>query len=83
MSFLSIPLKKTYEVNMTDPIKSFISTQCKSAENNPFSEPSEDVNEAVVELNKLRNKAVVQPLDKHESSLEVLYRFDLLDWSTA
>lgn len=33
---------------------------------------------AVEELNKLRKSAVGRPLDKHESSLEVLLRYTIL-----
>jgi programmed cell death 6-interacting protein len=57
---------------LVEPLQAFITAQYKSDDKNPF---SEEGTEAVNEFNKLRYKAVIQPLDKHDSSLEVLYRY--------
>jgi len=69
VNFLSVPLKSTNEVDLYKPLKTYIDS---------LSELSEDVkseaNEGLLELNKLRNKACCQPLDKHQSSLDVITR---------
>nr|CAD2192849.1 unnamed protein product [Meloidogyne enterolobii] len=70
VNFLSVPLKSTNEVDLYKPLKTYIDS---------LSELSEDVkseaNEGLLELNKLRNKACCQPLDKHQSSLDVITRY--------
>lgn len=72
VNFLSVPLKSTNEVDLYKPLKTYIDS---------LSELSEDVrseaNEGLIELNKLRNRACCQPLDKHQSSLDVITRFCL------
>lgn len=66
--FLSFPLKKSYEVDLAGPLRSFISSTYST------SDEATD-GEAINEFNKLRSKACVQPLDRHDSSLEILYRY--------
>ena len=75
-AFLSIPLKRASDVSLKEPLTTFIRNQYTAATNNPFGTDGEgsDRAEAVNEFSKLRYKACVQPLDKHESSLEVLCR---------
>jgi programmed cell death 6-interacting protein len=69
VNFLSVPLKTTNEIDLYKPLKTYVDS---------LSELSEDVrmeaNEGLIELNKLRNRACCQPLDKHQSSLDVLTR---------
>lgn len=65
--FLSIPLKKSYEVDVAGPIRTFISSTYSTADM-----PTDY--DSINDFNKLRSKACVQPLDKHESSLDLLYR---------
>ncbi|KAL7069577.1 hypothetical protein ACQ4LE_011039 [Meloidogyne hapla] len=68
--FLSVPLKSTNEVDLYKPLKTYLDS---------LSELSEDVkseaNDGLIELNKLRNRACCQPLDKHQSSLDVITRY--------
>ncbi len=68
-SFLAIPLKRTSEVDLVAPLQSFIAATYSSTER-PL-----DAAEALNEFQKLRNKALCSPLDRHESSLETLYRY--------
>uniref|UniRef100_A0A914X123 BRO1 domain-containing protein n=1 Tax=Plectus sambesii TaxID=2011161 RepID=A0A914X123_9BILA len=69
-AFLCAPLKKTNEVDLSKPLRTFISSTFKTSDDG-----STESDEAVSEFNKLRNKAVMQPLDKHESSLDLLVRY--------
>ena len=69
-SFLTVPLKKTNEVDLAKPVRTFISSTYSTEET-----ASVEIEEAINELNKLRNKAVIQPLDNHESSLDLITRF--------
>ncbi|VDM96515.1 unnamed protein product [Thelazia callipaeda] len=70
MSFLAVPLKHTNEVDLTKPLMRFVENFYQSS-----SEVSSEIKEAVQELNKMRNKACNQPLDKHQSALDVLTRY--------
>lgn len=69
VQYLSVPLKQTNEVDFIGPLTSYI---------NSLTEISPDlkneINEAIIEFNKLRNRACIQPLDKHQSSLDLLTR---------
>ena len=66
--FVSVPTKRTWEVDLLKPLKSFIS--------DTYSGPdSDDLDQALNEFNKLRNSTISKANDKHESSLEVLYRY--------
>jgi len=66
--FLSVPLKRTWEVDLVKPLKTFISDTYSGSD-------SEDFDQALNEFNKLRNSTISKSIDKHESSLEVLYRW--------
>jgi BRO1-like domain len=65
--FISIPLKKTWEVDLIKPLKAFIANTYSSCN-------VEDYNQALAEFNKLRNNTIAKSVDKHESALEILYR---------
>jgi len=67
-TFLAIPMKKSYEVDMAGPIRTYISCTYSTTEM-----PTDF--EAINEFNKLRNKATIQIMDRHENSLELLYRY--------
>ncbi|KAK7092226.1 programmed cell death 6-interacting protein-like isoform X2 [Littorina saxatilis] len=67
-TMLAIPLKKTYEVDLVKPLRNFIQNTFTQA--NP-----DDYNGALTEFNKLRNAMITKSVDKHESALEVLYRY--------
>lgn len=69
-SFLCVPLKKSSDVDLSKPLRTYISSTFKTSDDG-----STESDEAVSEFNKLRSKAVMQPLDKHESSLDVLMRY--------
>lgn len=67
-SLLSIPLKKSQNVELVKPLSNYIK--------NTFSdEKLHDTKDALAELNQLRTNAVLKSLDKHETSLDVLQRF--------
>ncbi|KAI5621539.1 programmed cell death 6-interacting protein isoform X1, partial [Silurus asotus] len=68
-TFISVPLKKSSEVDLVKPLSKFITTAY------PAGEEQTEYLRAVDELNKLRRSAVGRPLDKHESSLEILLRY--------
>lgn len=66
-SFICVQLKKTYEVDLVKPLRTFIQ--------NTYNQASpDDYNHALSEFNKLRNAMITKSVDKHESALEVLYR---------
>jgi len=67
-TFLAIPMKKSYEVDMAGPIRTYISCTYSTTEM-----PTDF--EAINDFNKLRNKATIQIMDRHENSLEILYRY--------
>ncbi|XP_044140527.1 programmed cell death 6-interacting protein [Bufo gargarizans] len=68
-AFISVPLKKTSEVDLVKPLSKFIQSTY------PSGEEQAEYCRAVDELNKLRRSAVGRPLDKHESSLETVQRY--------
>ncbi|XP_060798892.1 programmed cell death 6-interacting protein isoform X2 [Neoarius graeffei] len=68
-TFISVPLKKSSEVDLVKPLSKFITTAY------PAGEEQTEYLRAVDELNKLRKSALGRPLDKHESSLEILLRY--------
>ncbi|KAM8884786.1 programmed cell death 6-interacting protein isoform 1-T1 [Synchiropus picturatus] len=68
-TFISVPLKKSSEVDLVKPLSKFVTTTY------PAGEEQTQYIRAVEELNKLRKSAVGRPLDKHESSLELLLRY--------
>lgn len=73
-AFISVPLKKSSEVDLVKPLSKFVTATY------PSGEEQAEYLRAVEELNKLRKSALGRPLDKHESSLEVLLRYDIPPW---
>ncbi|KAL3998585.1 Apoptosis-linked gene 2-interacting protein X 1 [Acanthocheilonema viteae] len=69
-SFLAVPLKHTNEVDLVKPLMSYVENIYLSE-----NELSSEIREAMQELNRMRNKACNQPLDKHQSALDVLTRY--------
>ena len=70
-TFLAVPLKQTQEVELIKPLRGFIQ--------NTFSQVEpDDYNHALNEFSKLRNLMIAKSVDKHESALDVLYRFVFL-----
>ncbi|BFZ22519.1 hypothetical protein BsWGS_25558 [Bradybaena similaris] len=67
-SFISVPLKKTFDVDLITPLKRFIRGTFTQAN-------ADDYTQALTEFNKLRNVMIKKSVDKHESTLEVLYRY--------
>lgn len=70
VNFLSVPLKATNEVDLVKPLQNYVDSILQAN-----SDLKTEITEGIVELNKLRNKACVQPLDKHQSSLDLLTRY--------
>jgi hypothetical protein len=70
MVFISTPLKSTNEVDLIKPLKAYIDSLSELSD-----EQKLEANEGIVELNKLRNRACNQPLDKHQNSLDILTRY--------
>ncbi|XP_071396832.1 programmed cell death 6-interacting protein isoform X2 [Centroberyx affinis] len=68
-TFISVPLKKSSEVDLVKPLSKFITATY------PAGEEQGEYIRSVEELNKLRKNALGRPLDKHESSLEILLRY--------
>lgn len=68
-TFLSVPLKNTVEVDLVKPLTSYIENIYQGAKGDNV-----EVKEAVNELNKLRNRTCLQPLDKHQTALDLLTR---------
>uniref|UniRef100_A0A8C9WY37 Programmed cell death 6-interacting protein n=1 Tax=Sander lucioperca TaxID=283035 RepID=A0A8C9WY37_SANLU len=68
-TFISVPLKKSSEVDLMKPLSKFVTTTY------PAGEEQGEYIRAVEELNKLRRNALGRPLDKHESCLEILLRY--------
>ena len=68
---LTVPLKKTSELDLIKPMKKIIALR--------FSPPNitENVSAAITELNKLRSLACLTALDKNEASLEICARYIL------
>uniref|UniRef100_A0A915EJP3 BRO1 domain-containing protein n=1 Tax=Ditylenchus dipsaci TaxID=166011 RepID=A0A915EJP3_9BILA len=70
VNFICVPLKSTTEVDLLKPLKTYVDS-LPDVKNDLKTE----INEGIVELNKLRNRACIQPLDRHQSSLDVLTRY--------
>ncbi|GAU94831.1 hypothetical protein RvY_06541 [Ramazzottius varieornatus] len=66
--FITIPTKPTVETVLAKPLANAISS-IYTGEN------SQDVTSSLEELDKLRKNAVCRVLDRHESSLETLYKY--------
>lgn len=75
--FISVPLKVTNEVDFIKPLSSYVNSLTEIS-----ADTKTEINEAIVELNKLRNRACVQPLDKHQSSLDIITRYIVLFLAT-
>jgi len=69
-SFLAVPLKRTWEVDLIKPLKTFITETYTGSD-------SDDFDQVLIEFNKLRNSTISKSMDKHESALEVLYRYSV------
>lgn len=65
--FLSPSLKKSSSVNFNDHFTRFI--------RNYYDEDPSNFNDALLQLNQLRELSCVVPPDKHEASLEVMLRY--------
>ncbi|XP_078072698.1 programmed cell death 6-interacting protein isoform X2 [Mustelus asterias] len=68
-TFVSVPFKKASEVDMARPLSKFIQATCPSVDTQA------EYIKAAEELNNLRKSALGRPLDKHDSSLEILLRY--------
>ncbi|KAG7499878.1 programmed cell death 6-interacting protein isoform X1 [Solea senegalensis] len=68
-TFISVPLKKSSEVDLVKPLSKFVTTTYQA------NDEQAEYLRSVEELNKLRKNALGRPLDKHESSLEILLRY--------
>lgn len=68
-TFISVPSKKTTEVDLVKPLSKFVTATY------PSGDEQAEYLRAVEELNKLRKSALGRPLDKHESSLDILLRW--------
>ncbi len=66
-TYVSVPLKRTWEVDLVKPLRNFIASTF--TDSNP-----DDYNSGLAEIQKLRNSMISKSVDKHESALEVLYR---------
>ena len=66
-TFIQVPLKKTYEVDVTRPIYSFMMDAYTDLQPRDYTVP-------VGELNKLRSNFIAKLSDKSEASLDLMYR---------
>ncbi|XP_050073837.1 programmed cell death 6-interacting protein [Anopheles maculipalpis] len=71
MGLLSVPLKKPSEVDLAKPLKTLVQSNYR----NLAPEQLNVINDAISELNQLRNTAVWKVFDKQESGLELNYRY--------
>ncbi|XP_061411121.1 programmed cell death 6-interacting protein isoform X1 [Lethenteron reissneri] len=65
-TFVTVPLKKSYELDVAKPLSRFILDTYG---------PGHDFAKSLEELNALRRSAACRPLDKHEASLDLLERY--------
>ncbi len=65
---LTVPLKKTSDLDLVRPFQKLISQRFGSADS------SENLSEAISEFQKLRNNVTLRTLDKQESSIEIYAR---------
>ncbi|XP_055343943.1 programmed cell death 6-interacting protein-like [Paramacrobiotus metropolitanus] len=66
--FITIPTKPTIEAELKKPLSNAITAVYSG-------ESIQDINQSLDELDKLRKNAVCRILDRHESSLEILYKY--------
>lgn len=69
---LVVPLKKPSEVDVVKPLKNLIQSSYSGSDANAV-----DHSEAINEFSKLRNTAIWKAFEKYESSLEIIYGYDL------
>ncbi|XP_031784020.1 programmed cell death 6-interacting protein isoform X2 [Nasonia vitripennis] len=67
--FISVPLKKPSDVDITKPLHNVIKSTYSTASN------QKDYLECIIDLGKLRKNALWRAFEKYESSLEVIYRY--------
>jgi programmed cell death 6-interacting protein len=67
MELLTIPLKKTNEVDLVKPLKNLIASP-----NIKQSDSSQNI-EKINSLNKQRNHAVFKVFEKNDAALEAIY----------
>ncbi|TKR87931.1 hypothetical protein L596_012257 [Steinernema carpocapsae] len=70
-AFLAVPTKSTNDVDLAKPLKSYIDSIYQDSSD----DVSAEVGEAIAELNKLRNRACNQPLDRHQTGLDIITRY--------
>ncbi|KAK2160065.1 hypothetical protein LSH36_141g09036 [Paralvinella palmiformis] len=67
-TFLAVPVKRTWEVDLVSPLRAFISMTFANAS-------PEEFMPGLTEIHRLRNNMINKSVDKHESALDVLYRY--------
>ena len=65
--FIQVPVKKTWDVDLTRPIRAFMMDAYADLQPRDYTVP-------VGEFNKLRNNFVAKLSDKSEASLDLMYR---------
>ena len=65
---LSVPLKKTNDIDITKPLKTLITSTYSTADQ------PQDYTDAISELQKLRNVATKNP-DRSDASLEAMHKY--------
>ena len=71
-AILSVPLKKTSEIDLVKPLKNLIALRFSTADN------PENFNDAISELNKLRSLACMRAMDKNETAVDTMAKHVLL-----
>ena len=70
-SFIYVPVKKGYDVDLVKPLNKLIATYYSSSDNQV------DVSQSIEELNRLRASCISKTIDyKHESALELYQKYD-------
>ena len=69
-TFLAVPMKATYDVDLIKPIKSFIQSTYSNI-------GAADYEKGLQEFSRLRSSMISKSADKHESALEVFFRYIL------
>jgi len=75
-TYLCVPLKKSWDVDLVKPLKAFIASTCPPAGPGTAADGGDASNHsaALNDFNKLRQSVIAKSVDKHESSLDVFYR---------
>ena len=71
--FVAVPPKRTWDVDMTLPIRKYIKRTYEEID-------KADYTGAVADFNKLRTIFIAKSGERVESALEVLYRLATLSW---